>query len=92
MNIKNFIHNIKIKLGYIDCPCCHNFIKPKWVKDYIYHPEEPPMFYHYECPKCIFWFSTFTPSILTERTVRKLGYKDFNDYAEKVLNHKEETI
>lgn len=88
MNIKNLIQNIKIKLGYMDCPFCHNLIKPKYVQDYIYHPDEPPMFYHYECPKCTLWLSTSTPSILTERAVRKLGYKDFDDYIEnKPINY-----
>lgn len=83
-NIKDIIKNLKIKLGYIYCPFCKQLIKPKYVKDYIYHSEEPPMFYHYECPKCKLWLCEPTPSALTERAVRKLGYKDFNDYMGKV--------
>ena len=82
--IKNLINNYKIKLGYITCPFCKNFIKPKFIKDYIYHREEPPLFYHYSCPKCLIWLSTSTPSILTERAVKQLGFKDFNDYIKSI--------
>ena len=82
--IKNLINNYKIKLGYIICPFCKNFIKPKFVKDYIYHSDEPPLFYHYSCPKCGIWLSTSTPSILTERAVKQLGFKDFNDYIKSI--------
>ena len=78
--IKNLINNYKIKLGYITCPSCNILIKPKFIKDYIYHPDEPPLFYHYSCPKCLIWLSTSTPSILVERAVKQLGFKDFNDY------------
>lgn len=79
--MKNFIKNIKIKLGYIECHVCNNFIKPKLIKDYIYHPEEPPMFYHYECPKCK-TKTDIEPTLLIEKAIRDLGYKDFNDFME----------
>jgi len=87
-NIKNIINDLKIKLGYIYCPFCKQLIKPKYIKDHIFHPEEPPMFYHYECPKCKLWLCVSTPSVLTERAVRQLGYKNFDDYAKKVLKEK----
>jgi len=79
--MKNYINSLikkyKIKSGYIDCPFCKEFIKPKLIKDWICHPEEPPLFFHYECPKCTLWISTFKPSILTEKAVRQLGFKRF---------------
>ena len=71
--INSLINKFKIKyLKYIICPFCKELIKPKFVKDYVYHSDEPPMFYHYECPKCTLWLSTSIPSILTERAVKQL--------------------
>ena len=82
--INSLINKFKTKyLKYIICPYCNVLIKPKFNKDYIYHPEEPPMFYHYSCPKCTLWLSTSTPSILTERAVKQLGFKNFNEFAER---------
>jgi uncharacterized protein (UPF0212 family) len=82
--MKEFIHNIKIKLGWIGCPACNAFIKPKWVKDWIYDPEEPPMFYYYKCPKCGARTDT-EPSLLTEKACKSLGFDNFSDYADKFM-------
>lgn len=80
--MKEIIRKIKVKLGWIDCPSCGNFIKPRWEKDWIIDPEEPPMFYHYECPKC-FARTDIEPTLITEKAVRNLGYDDFKDFANK---------
>lgn len=79
---KRFIRRILSELGWIHCPNCNAFILPRYVQDWIYHPEEPPMFYHYECPKCYARTDT-KPSLLTERTVRSLGFNSFDDFNEQ---------
>lgn len=40
------------RLGWGDCPVCHSFIRPRWVKDCALFEDEPPMFCHWECPRC----------------------------------------
>jgi hypothetical protein len=52
----------------------------KWIKDWVYDPEEPPMFVHYECSGCGH-NSGIIPTSITEDAVRKLGYDSFIDYA-----------
>lgn len=34
--------------GYSKCPFCKQ-ITFSWEKDYIYHPEEPPILGHWQC-------------------------------------------
>lgn len=82
--IKYFLRHVLEKLGWQDCPECNSFIKPKWVQDWIYDPEEPPMFYHYECRRCGARTDTI-PSPLTEKSVKRLGFKDFHDYYKRVI-------
>lgn len=81
--MKKLIRKILTKFGWIDCPKCNSFIKPKFIKDWIYDPEEPPMFYHYECPQC-FARTDIEPTILTENAVKKLGFENFQDYYDRI--------
>jgi hypothetical protein len=80
--LKRFWKRLKYRLGWRLCEKCRGFHKIKWVKDVIYHPEEPPMFYHWECTNCGN-ATPVRPSGLTEEVVRKLGYKNFIDYAKR---------
>ena len=67
------------------CPHCRAVISPRWVKDAVLHPEEPPLFAHYECPKCWRHLTPIEPTALTEQAVRRLGFRDAADYAQQVL-------
>lgn len=66
---------------------CRTFTKIRWVKDIIYHPEEPPMFVHWQCAHCGARTPT-QPTSLTEDACRKLGYDSFADYGAKVLKNR----
>lgn len=84
-----WLHAYRERHGWFDCPVCGTFMKPRWVKDWIVDPEEPPLFYHYECPHC--GASTAPePSSLTEHAVRDLGFRNFDHFAETHLQPKEE--
>ncbi len=73
---------IKYFLGWRDCTNCGNFVKIKWIKDWILYEDEPSMFGHWECSKCK--ASTETqPTRITEDVVKKLGFKNFNHFMEK---------
>lgn len=72
------------KCHYRYCPCCRKFVKIGWVQEWIYHPEEPPMFIYWECTNCKARTPTM-PTFLTTDAVRSLGYKDFDEYCRKVL-------
>jgi len=85
--LKRFWKRLQYRWGWRRCHGCRGWHKVRWVKDWVVHPEEPPMFYHYECSGCGARTST-TPSVLSEDAARKLGYKDFAEYAEKNLNVK----
>jgi hypothetical protein len=79
---------VKLRLGWRYCGCCRKFVKLRWVKDWIAHPEEPPLFIHWECPRCLAR-SPSLPTSLTTKAVRDLGYRNFDEYAKHVLKKKE---
>lgn len=75
----------KRRHGWEDCPSCGECVRPRWVKDCVVFEDEPPLFFHYECQKC--GYSTgINPTSLTDSAVRSLGFKDFSEYADKVIN------
>lgn len=82
--MKNLLNKILRKLGWGNCPNCKSFIKPIWVNDWLYDPDEPPMFYHYECPKC-FARTDIMPSKLTEKAVKQLGFNSFEEYTNELI-------
>ncbi len=72
--------------GYIeiDCPKCKVTRWFKWEKDWIYHPEEPPMFAHWLCCKCG-WKSPIEPTKLTEDVIRKKFGMSVEEFTKKYL-------
>lgn len=76
--------------GWRRCPSCRGWHKVIWVKDWVLDPEEPPLFYHYECAGCGAQTS-MRPSVLSEHAAKELGYRDFADYADKNLSEKEKS-
>ena len=84
----NLLHKFRIKRGWIYCPICKEFMKPKWIKDWVYDPEEPPMFGHYICPKCKAT-TEISPTILTNNVVKKMGYESFDDFINKRIDKNE---
>ena len=62
-------------------------LENKWVKDWIYDPEEPPMFGHYVCTKC-YLNSAIEPTGLTIRVLREQFGLTVEEWAKKV-NEKE---
>jgi hypothetical protein len=82
--LRALLKRIKVRMGWRYCGCCRQFVRLQWEKDWIVHPEEPPLFCHWECPNCGAG-SPILPTSLTTKAVRSLGFKDFNDYAEKAL-------
>ena len=72
----------KGKRGWEFCPDCARFVRPRWIKEWIHHPEEPPLFCRYQCPECGYTTGV-NPTGLTEETVRRMGYKNFLEYAQK---------
>lgn len=83
-----WVRNFRVRfLHWRYCSICRTFSKIRWVKDPVYHPEEPPMFYHYECARCGTQTST-QPTSLTEDACQSLGYSSFSDYAAKNLSKK----
>jgi hypothetical protein len=66
-------------LGYRDCPICSQQTV-KWVKDYIFHPEEPPMFGHWQClnPDCL--VATEVESLpWADKIAQEQGYRTLKD-------------
>ena len=63
-----------------DCEGCGSEMSMHFVKDWVYHPEEPPMFYHFECTVCNH-ISSMQHSILMDEAAKKFGYDDFPSYA-----------
>lgn len=68
----------KLQHGWTYCPECGYLVFPRFVKDWIVHPEEPPLFGHYYCPHCR---HTTAPkaSFLMDSAARSHGYKSFED-------------
>ena len=81
---KRLAHRVKFKFGWRDCPNCRQFAHFSWEKEWVHHPEEPPLFVYYVCGACG-WRTKTMPSWLTESAVRSLGYQDFEDYAVRGL-------
>jgi len=73
---------IKRRLGWIDCPQCGKFRKPRWVKDYVLDPEEPPLFGHWYMP-CCGASTEVEPTMIMDDAARSFGAKDFNDFMER---------
>lgn len=69
--------------GWVDCPVCHQQIM-RWEKDYVFHPEEPPCFGHWQCfnPECRV-SSDITATWLMDEAAQKHGFKNFDDFMEK---------
>ncbi len=79
---RKVIRKIQYRLGWRFCMQCRTFTKIKFVKDWVIHEEEPPMFYHYQCSSCGFSSETL-PSLLMDSAAKHHGYKNFNDFAKK---------
>ena len=71
---------------YRECPRCYN-LSLQWQKDIVHHPDEPPLFSHWSCKACGFE-SSIEPTQTSHDAAGSLGYKDFYDYAEKVVGIK----
>ena len=81
--LERLVHWCQRKSGlWHTCQACDAWVKFRWEKNWVYHPDEPPMFVTYTCPTCG-WSSGVCPTQLTEKAVRKLGYTDFLHYAAK---------
>ena len=89
--LKRVWRYIQSRLGWATCPVCKEWRRIRWVKDWIIHPEEPPMFCHYECTGCGARTEVM-PTALTEHAVKKLGYKDFADWAKKHTEGRETEV
>lgn len=76
--------NIKYRMGWRVCPSCGKFARIAWVKDWVMHPDEPPLFWHYECTACGA-ATDIMPSVLSEKAVRGLGFENFDKFAEEVI-------
>ena len=74
----------KYRAGYKDCHSCGAQATVSFEKDWIFHPDEPPLFGHFRCSECNACTMS-KPTGLSEEAVKKMGYKDFNEYGEKVL-------
>ena len=68
------------------CRSCRKVITPRWKKDHVLFEDEPPLFYHYECPHCGYHLTNMIPTAITENAVKKLGYRDFKDYVGKAFS------
>lgn len=70
-------------LGWSDCPVCQQQTMC-WIKDPVFHPEEPPCFGHWQCHnlKCLVRSDIEATSLMDE-AARKHGYADFQDFAKK---------
>ncbi len=79
---------VKRRAGRLDCPCCGGQATLVWEKDWVMHPEEPPLFCHWRCLGC-HAITPIRPTELSERAVRSLGFGDFTEYATKVLHRGE---
>jgi len=73
--------------GYSDCPLCDQQTV-KWVKDYIYHPEEPPMVGHWQCtnPECLAR-TEVEGTAWADKIAREMGHRSFRDAVEKAASH-----
>lgn len=69
-------------MGWRHCGKCRSFNKIKFVKDVIYHEDEPPIFHHWECSKCG-RASPIQPSRLMDDSAKSFGYNDFMDFAKQ---------
>lgn len=65
--------------GLMHCPHCRYIISPRIVKDWMFDPEEPPLFYHLECPRCYRKLSHVYESVILIKTARRHGYESFFD-------------
>lgn len=81
--LRSLVRCIKVRLGWRYCTKCRHLVRLRWVKDWIVSPEEPPLFYHYECPIC-HGCSAIVPTTLTLKAVRNLGYETVSEYVEKI--------
>lgn len=69
--------------GWRYCPRCRKFSKILWVKVPIFHPDEPPMFFFFQCSNCNAK-TPVMPTRLSIEAVQSLGYVDFDDYYKKL--------
>jgi hypothetical protein len=53
----------------------------KFTQVQVLFPDEPPLFFKVECQRCG-WTTGTLPSVLTEQAVRKMGFKDFEEYVQ----------
>lgn len=77
------IHYIRLKFGWKYCSNCGKFVKPRFHKLVIYHPEEPPLFAYYSCPECGIKGDVLSSSIVDD-VAQEHGYKDGLDWLEKM--------
>lgn len=68
------------KKRLIHCPHCRQIMSPKFVQDWIFHPEEPPMFSHYICAKCDKRLTGILATELTKDVIKQMGYKSIDEY------------
>jgi hypothetical protein len=50
------------------------------VQDIVVYADEPPIFFHYECPACGAK-SEIQPTVVAEAAIQEMGYKDFRHFA-----------
>ena len=82
--LKKSIRNLKYRLGWRHCGKCRTFSWIRWVKDWVVDPDEPSMFYHWECSNCGI-STTVQPTLNTEKAVRSLGFENFECFAKENL-------
>lgn len=70
-------------VGWHDCPCC-GAQALRWHKYVILNEDEPPMFGWWHCEACE-RRTDVLPTEITERAVKSLGYRNFDEYAERNL-------
>ena len=66
-----------------NCPECGKEVYFYWVKDWILHPEEPPILGHFVCPECG-WHSSIVPTSLTTDVLKKHFRMTWDEFCEKV--------
>lgn len=82
--MRRFWRQLRERLGWIDCPQCGEFRRARWVKDWIFDPEEPPCFGHWYMPCCGARTETSATMIMDD-AARQQGFRNFDDFAEQRL-------
>ncbi len=80
----NVWRRLRTRFGWIDCPQCGEFRRPRWVKDWLVFEDEPPLFGHWYMPCCGARTETEATPMMNE-AARSFGARDFDDFMDKTI-------